>query len=56
MGLGGVFPRTLNEQIELLKSRQKVGEFAHTLNETGFALTGQTHKSRVRDLPQSATA
>jgi hypothetical protein len=44
MSLGGPKPRTLAEQVALLKSRQATGQFAHSLAETGFAHTGKHQK------------
>ncbi|MFM9942928.1 MAG: hypothetical protein ACKVP7_25945 [Hyphomicrobiaceae bacterium] len=41
MSLGGAKPRTLAEQIEVLKEKQRRREFAHSEAETGFALTGK---------------
>ncbi len=41
MTLGGAKPRTLAEQIATLKARKAAGAFAHSLAETGFALTGK---------------
>ncbi len=49
MGLGAPKPRTLAEQIATLKAKQKAGEFAHSITETGFALTGKHLKADCAD-------
>lgn len=41
MKLGGAEPRTLTEQLATLKARFKAKTFLHSLEETGFALTGK---------------
>jgi hypothetical protein len=49
MGLGAGRPRTLSEQIATFKARQTAGTFAHSLVETGFALTGKHLKAECAD-------
>ena len=61
MALGGAKPRSLAEQIALLKEKRAAGEFAHSQAETGFALTGRhlkvdcasCHTKRLSETPQS---
>ena len=63
MGLGAGFPRTLAEQITLLKSKMASKEFSHAERETGFALTGKhtrvectsCHTAPLREARQETT-